>query len=165
MTAERRVATITEILAINKKLVEVCRKTTNGYCEYIDRHITDQTIAAEFKAPLAAVQRIRRDQFGHLRLRNGEGDAGGGLAGLRGEVAELRQEQEQTREQLLQAGRVIDKLAAVDAATQRAIEDIIDRFHKLTTSLALNRVADVKHLGEGMGVPYRNGSTSPPQHR
>jgi hypothetical protein len=67
----RRTATTKETVAIVKKLEQVCRKTTEGHCEYVDRHIDDASIAAEIGCPEAAVARYRKAVYGMFRTSSG----------------------------------------------------------------------------------------------
>jgi hypothetical protein len=146
MRKERKVATLKEIFSIRDKLALVVRKVGEDTCEYIDKHISDQTVAAELDAPIGAVQRIRRDQYGNLR------NPSGGPAGN----AELRTEIEQLKAQLMNAAHEVEDLKTAMVYLHRAYDDLRDRFTKLCIKLQTERVADTKYLGEGIAA-FKNG--------
>lgn len=59
-------AKVSAIVRINDKLKTVIRKGENGFCSYIDRNITDATVAKELGVLPASVAHVRKDMFGNL---------------------------------------------------------------------------------------------------
>lgn len=120
-----------------KQVVEVSRlletavtpvPTTDGTrkCRYNDGY-SDASIAEQFNVSKASIAKVRQDVYGNL----------------------FREPKEQpvaapSRDELAQGLRELEEKNLV--LTDK-FNTLLDRFNKLVNTLALNRVADVKHLG------------------
>ena len=121
----RRINMSTHMQAIRvyEKLKEVIKTLPEGRCEYIDPNITDQTVAELLQVGAGTVASIRKQGFGQLIMPRSNF-----LARLETAISEI--------EQLKTSLREVTALA----------QELSQKHTALVRTLALNKVADVRHL-------------------
>ena len=62
----------TQIVQIYNKLEDVLNKTTDGSVHY-DNGWSDKRVAEEIGVPASTVSRVRNENFGPIKAKNGEG--------------------------------------------------------------------------------------------
>jgi len=127
MAEERRHLTTTQVVVVAQRLSELIERvaTTDGSkkCKY--RSGDDASVAAEYGVSKHSVARVRTELYGNLHHEPRERPAAG-----------------PTREALQ---RTLEELAAAHC-------ELAERYNKLITTLALARVAEVKHLAVPAGT-------------
>jgi hypothetical protein len=121
---------------ITKKLEEVCRKVDEEFCEYIDPTTTDGAIAEELEVPEGSVALQRRDIFGKLRSGPGAGYA----SKLEARIVALEKQTQGMANQLGGISRTLDEVVV------RTLDEVVAKHTKLCQQLAVDRVANVRHL-------------------
>jgi hypothetical protein len=125
-----------DIIRINEKLKTVIRKGENGFCEYIDKNITDETVAKGLNVAQASVARIRKELFGMLMSAKG-----GHVANAR--LDELVTNDAAKTQQLAECQRQIE---GVRELLSHAFSETAKAHNAVCSALSLNRVADVRNL-------------------
>src|SRR5215467_5279158 len=124
---KRQVLSRQQVVALHKRLENVLTKGDDNLWSY-PAGIDDSTLAAEFKASVAAVGNLRVELFGKVRARSPDARS----EAIYAQVVELQQRVDGLEQQL--------------KALTAYCEEIRDKHDRLSDNLSINRVADVRHL-------------------